>query len=423
MWIDGGGYVGGSKSNFNPSGLLDASQLNSTQGMIFVTMNYRLGLYGFLSGPTFQQDGTGNAGLWDQRLALQWVQQYIHLFGGDPDRITVMGESAGGGSILHQITAFGGAGSDAAGTTYGGTGNTYGGTSRTLFKQAIPQSPAFLPIPSAEQTERVYQKVLDYATQVSKTNITNLSQLRALDFLTLYKVNALVVAKAPYSSLTFGPTVDGVFIPNLPGKLLLEGRFNHDVKLMIGHNSNESFFFTPNFETTTSQFNNFTRSYLPSAASTSVTDYIENTLYPPVFGGTCPYRNGFQRLQLFIAESTFTCNTRYLARGFGNNTYSYEFAVPPGLHGQDVPYTFYVPGTKPPFGGVLPMLPNIAKLLQTYIANFVTTGDPNGVGLPEFPTYGGDSTVLVLDAAADGKVMTDELASGRCEWWQQAYYG
>lgn len=103
----GGGYVTGSKTANDPSGLLQASQPNTTEGMIFVAMNYRLGLYGFLSGPTFQAaNGTGNAGFWDQRLALQWVQKHIHLFGGDPNRVTVMGESAGASSIMHQITAF-----------------------------------------------------------------------------------------------------------------------------------------------------------------------------------------------------------------------------------------------------------------------------------------------------------------------------
>jgi carboxylesterase type B len=72
--------------------------------VIFVTINYRLGAFGFLSGPTLQSDGVANAGLLDQHLALEWVQEHISKFGGDPDQVTVIGESAGGGSILHQIT-------------------------------------------------------------------------------------------------------------------------------------------------------------------------------------------------------------------------------------------------------------------------------------------------------------------------------
>jgi carboxylesterase type B len=71
---------------------------------IFVSINYRLGAFGSISGPTLQEDGVANAGLLDQRLALEWVQQHIHKFGGDPERVAVMGESAGVGSILLQIT-------------------------------------------------------------------------------------------------------------------------------------------------------------------------------------------------------------------------------------------------------------------------------------------------------------------------------
>jgi carboxylesterase type B len=74
-------------------------------GFVYVTINYRLGAFGWLSGPTFLEgNGVANAGLLDQQFALEWVQQYIHLFGGDPSRVTLMGESAGGGSILHQVT-------------------------------------------------------------------------------------------------------------------------------------------------------------------------------------------------------------------------------------------------------------------------------------------------------------------------------
>lgn len=68
-------------------------------------MNYRLGAFGWLAGPEFvAAGGTPNLGLYDQRFALEWVQKYIHLFGGDCNQVTVIGESAGGGSIMHQIT-------------------------------------------------------------------------------------------------------------------------------------------------------------------------------------------------------------------------------------------------------------------------------------------------------------------------------
>lgn len=96
--LHGGGYTIGQKGGGNsPNGLIKASQNDGTPGIIFVALNYRLGAMGWLSGPTLQAaGGVSNAGLYDQRLALEWVQKYIHLFGGDPNQITLMGESAGG---------------------------------------------------------------------------------------------------------------------------------------------------------------------------------------------------------------------------------------------------------------------------------------------------------------------------------------
>lgn len=96
--IYGGGFVGGEKAAFfNPGGLIRSSQTDGSPGVIFVALNYRLGALGWLAGPTLQgAGGVSNAGLYDQRLALEWVQKYIHLFGGDPAQVTVMGESAGG---------------------------------------------------------------------------------------------------------------------------------------------------------------------------------------------------------------------------------------------------------------------------------------------------------------------------------------
>jgi carboxylesterase type B len=92
--------------------------------MVGVTTNYRVGIYGFLGGPTVQKEGVANAGLWDQRLALEWVQKYIPFVGGDKDQVTAMGISAGAGSILHHLIA-------------------KGGTLDPLYTRAIVQSPGY----------------------------------------------------------------------------------------------------------------------------------------------------------------------------------------------------------------------------------------------------------------------------------------
>ena len=100
VWIHGGGYAQGSKAYYGIPGEIEAQ----SNDIIFVSINYRLSAFGWISGPSVQANGVGNAGLYDQRFALEWVQEYITRFGGDPNQVTVIGESAGGGSILLQIT-------------------------------------------------------------------------------------------------------------------------------------------------------------------------------------------------------------------------------------------------------------------------------------------------------------------------------
>ena len=105
VWVHGGGFVLGSK-DITPAGLLELSgEVGDDGPIVFVSINYRLGALGWSSGPSFEAaGGVSNVGLYDQRLALEWVRRYIHLFGGDSDDVTVIGQSAGGSSIMHHIT-------------------------------------------------------------------------------------------------------------------------------------------------------------------------------------------------------------------------------------------------------------------------------------------------------------------------------
>ena len=181
VWIYGGGYTEGSKTDsYNPAGLLTRSENNGGQGVIYVALNYRLGAFGWLSGPTFQQNGTANAALYDQRFALQWVQNNIKKFGGDPDRVTVFGESAGGGSIMHQVTAYGGKKGNAP------------------FAQAVMQSPGFQPIVSNNQQETTFRAYL------ALLNVTTIEAARQLSSAALQKANALQVGLSPYGGFTYG---------------------------------------------------------------------------------------------------------------------------------------------------------------------------------------------------------------------------
>jgi carboxylesterase type B len=128
--------------------------------------------------------------------------------------VTVFGESAGAGSIMHQITAF-------------------GGRSEIQFQNAVLQSPAFAPTLSNHQQEAFYNDFLRLA------GVSNFAQLQALPYGRLQSANLQQIQNSSYGTFTFGPVVDGVIAPQSPGQLLAKGQFYKNVKVMTGHNSNE----------------------------------------------------------------------------------------------------------------------------------------------------------------------------------------
>lgn len=357
-------------------------------------MNYRLGAFGWLSGPTFQESGDANAGLLDQRFALEWVQAHIQKFGGDPTRVTVFGESAGGGSIMHQITAYGGL------------------KGPVPFQQAIPQSPGFQPFVSNQQQEDIFNAYL------TLLNVTTVDEARSLPYSKLQTANIIQVGLSSYGDFTYGPTVDGKFVPALPGELLLHGQYDKNLKLMLGHNADEGLLFTSPFIQNNSDFAESLQTNFPTIrAWPQVLEYITNTLYPPIFDGSQAqgYTNQIARAAALTSEAIFTCNTFYLDKAYGNNTYAYFFTIPPALHGEDVPYTYY----NGPSSSVLST--PIAIALQEYITHFAETGNPNEPGVPHFIMYGNNATVQDLNITGITEMM-DPAATYRCNWWQKALY-
>ncbi|KAI1371187.1 alpha/beta-hydrolase [Hypoxylon crocopeplum] len=392
VWVYGGGYSSGEKTGngkFNPAGLLAASG-GSDPGFIFVAMNYRLGAFGFLGGDEVTTDGTQNAGLYDQRLAFQWVQKYIHLFGGDKDRVTVMGASAGAGSLMHHVTSFGGA------------------REAPAFSQAIMFSPAFLPAPTD------YIPTMSTSDLMQMLDVSSLGEMRAVPSKTLIDANALqIYSHAPYGSNMYGPSVDGSFSPALPGQLLASGSFHKNISVMVSHNTLEGLTFTKPTIKTEDDYRNMLRQAMPTISDEALS-YISNNLYPPVFNGTYGYTDQFQRALVTVQDSTIICNTRYLASAMSDRAYGIRFAVPPGIHGEVTSYVFQN-------GLTAGVTKAVADRLQQYIVSFVMNSVPADVSGSPMALYGASSQLTNM-AAAGSTVIKDDTANARCAWWQRGLY-
>ncbi|KAG1732243.1 Alpha/Beta hydrolase protein [Suillus paluster] len=320
VWIHGGGYIKGAASPYDGADLI----MESNHGVITVLVQYRLGLFGFLPGEAVKEGGALNAGLLDQNYALQWVQAYICSFGGDPTKVTIWGESAalfitlvisGAGSVLQHLVAHG------------------GNTQPPLFRAAITSS-TFLPsqynyhdrIP-----EMLYSEVVD-GTNCSSSSDT-LSCLRAADVNTLQTLNYNINIDGFFGTWVFVPVVDGTFIVERPTVTISKGRLNANYLLAVT-NSHEG------------------NVFVNQSTTLDIADYVQ-TLFPnfgsaQVAGAVMMYQNqgsNVNQANLVMGESIFVCPTYYLLKAFGEQAWKAssrkgEFAIPPGLHAQDVVYYF-----------------------------------------------------------------------------------
>ncbi|OCK81308.1 alpha/beta-hydrolase [Lepidopterella palustris CBS 459.81] len=381
VWIHGGGYVNGDKNSLtNPIGLLQRSATPT----VFVSLQYRLGAFGFLASSDFiSQGGVPNAGLLDQRAALQWVQKYINVFGGDPCKVTVMGQSMGAGSIMHHITS--------------------PDSSRGLFNQAILQSPAIVPIPGQNEQDDTFRAFLAYA------NATSLAELRDSPSDVLAGANAQLISEAMCASYAFGPTVDNTsrsYVPDTPSRRLLDGHYDHDLKFIVGYNSHEGTLFVNPNTTSAAAMRVYMLQYLPYLPTATV-DFMLSNIYPP--NSSLPESEDTQRrLLLFASEGFITCNALDVARALPGRTAAYEFGVLPAFHGQDIAYTFYTSPNQNVENETL------AMELQADLMGFVK-------GDTDMPTFGPNGEVLLLDDEGARLEQVDNGRLERCHWWAENF--
>ncbi|KUJ20432.1 carboxylesterase type B [Mollisia scopiformis] len=376
VWIHGGGYGEG-------NGGQDLGPIIGTNNGSFVgvAIQYRLGAFGFLSSDEVFQMGVANAGIRDQTFALQWVQSYIHLFGGNASQVTISGESAGGGSVMLQTMA------------YGGTLGT------SLFSNAIAASPylpmqynynAWVPSQSYYAFAQAAGCLSGFAAGSPAVNTTIFQCLVGKDTAVLKNASAAISASGMYGTWGFLPVTDGVFIQQLPSQQLAKKQVN-GLRMLAGNNALEGPLFVPQNVTTEidlvtwiqETFPMFTTDdiskvlqYYPGSNATDSTNAVEYATLGYT-GATANNESSIstgqqQRANNIYAETTFVCPSYWLAEAFANKgreAYKYQYSVPAALHGSDVS-AYFGPGS-------VTQGPDFVKAFMTIWGNFITLNDPS----------------------------------------------
>jgi carboxylesterase type B len=392
-WIYGGGYAAGSKEDayMYPTGLFRMAE----KPMIFVALNYRLGVFGWAAPPS-EPTVVPNAGLHDARAALQWIQKYIHKFGGDVNDVTVFGQSAGAGVIMHSITA------------YGGTRDP------PLFQKVILQSAGFLPTRGNHQARDAVFKAF-----MAQVNCIDIACLRLRPTQTLMLANGDITQHVPAGGIGFSVVVDGDFVPDLPGRLFLQGKYHKTLTSVIVANTEcEGLAYIPYHpqSMTIDHFNGYLTSLVPNISSASQ-DAVRALYLDPASEGSI-----HDRTVALISDIIFTCNAQVIASSYAahnNNAYRYIFAMPPAGHGQDVPYTFYSSGDSPTDYSVTNT--TVAFAIQRIVTSLSQFGIPQAESTP-LEKYGAAENVLILNVTGIEQHAGDPWHNKRCAFWQKADY-
>jgi para-nitrobenzyl esterase len=390
VYYYGGGFVAGDASEPRYDG-----ESMAQKGIVALTVNYRLGAFGFLAHPDLSKEspynGSGNYGLLDQAAALRWVQQNIAAFGGDPKKVTIAGESAGSISVSALMAS---------------------PLSKNLIAGAIGESGSILGALSATTLNEGEKIGVDFAKTI---NASSLPDLRALS------ADSILSASTKFGLFRFGRTIDGYFFPKSPYSIFEAGEQSH-VPLLVGWNNEEmNYRMVMGNEKLTKE--NYTK-VVTNLYGDKAHEVLK--LYNPATDAEV------ERVATDLAGDRFIAFSTWKWADIQNKTgekpvYVYLFERPrpemvasmgnavPGLAG-GVQTNTNAPKPPPAKGAVHSAeieyaMGNLAtnkvyawttddykvsKVMQNYFVNFIKKGNPSGQGLPVWPAFGSKTPAPIM---------------------------
>ncbi|CAN5570313.1 hypothetical protein BH23BAC1_BH23BAC1_10950 [soil metagenome] len=376
-------------------------------GIVALTVNYRLNIFGFFAHPELTKESphkaSGNYGLLDQAAALRWVQENIAAFGGDPDRVTIAGESAGSVSVSAQMVS---------------------PMSRDLINGAIGESGSILAALRALPLKEVEQEGVKFAKQMG---LKSLKELRAIP------AEQLLEATANPETPRFSPTVDGYFFPQSPREIMAAGQ-QAQVPLLVGWNSEEmnARAILGQEEPTTENYRNAVQKLYGEQADEVLKLYPANDeeqvlqsatelagdrfigystwIWADLHGNTSDqpifrYLYSRPRPQMRPEMGDATAGLAGgVVRGEGAN-----IQPPPrgAVHSAEIEYAM----GNLPTNRVYDWQPEdfkVSEIMQGFFVNFIKNGDPNGLGVPNWPPANQGDKVQVMQIDVDSKVEPEQ---------------
>jgi len=418
VWIYGGGFYSGTST----LDVYDPRVLASEENVIVVAIQYRVASLGFMFFDT--EDVPGNAAMFDQLMALQWIKDNIGQFGGNPDNITIFGESAGGASVsLHLLSPL----------------------SRNLFNQAVMQSASALVPWGIITKEESILRGLRLAEVLKCPH--DRKNLRAT-IECLRSKNATDLVNSEWQGIAFGcaefpfvPVIDGAFLDETPQKSLDTKNFKK-TNVMMGANKDEGVFFimyylTDLFKNEETVFVN-REDFIKSVGDLNL--YVKNVgreaiiyEYTDWLQPTDPLKNR-DALDRMVGDYAFTCPVVDFAHRYaetGNNVYFYYFNERASnnpwptwtgvLHGDEIAFIFGDPLNKSRnYDG-----PEVAlsKRMMSYWANFAKTGNPSlsadGTWTPIYWPIHSPTKREVLELNANVSRVLEGHRVKKCAFWKK----